>query len=413
MSRIDATTNFRDSNGVDLGKKLITKDYLMSVYPEIGQQIGIPPELWTWGYGTSGQLGNAAIINRSTPVTTFAGGTNWKQVACGPFQNAAIKTDGTLWTCGSGFAGVLGNASTINVSTPVTTFAGGTNWKQASCGRNLTSAIKTDGTLWTWGQGDDGKLGNQSTGGVVSTPVTTFAGGTNWKQVSCGGYHIAAIKTDGTLWIWGSNQFQQLGNARPGGLGNDANTPVTTFSGGNNWKQVSCGRRHTGAIKTDGTLWTWGRNYNGQLGTNNTTFPDERSTPVTTFAGGTNWKQVICNSGQTGLTLAIKTDGTLWGWGNGGAGQLGNNGSSSLTPVTTFAGGTNWKQVSAGYSHTAAIKTDGTLWAWGRGTEGQLGNNASGSNIPITTFAGGTNWKQVSCAGNSTAAIRSVDFAGF
>ena len=88
MSRIHATINFRDSNGVDLGKKLITKDYLISVYPSIGQQIGIPPELWTWGNGVTG-LGNNSTTNTSTPVTTFAGGTNWKQVSGGFYYTSA------------------------------------------------------------------------------------------------------------------------------------------------------------------------------------------------------------------------------------------------------------------------------------------------------------------------------------
>jgi hypothetical protein len=95
MSSIQVTTNFRDSNGADLGTKLVTKDYLISVYPEIGQQIGIPPELWTWGRGTNGQLGNADKTNTSTPVTTFAGGSSWKQVSCGDVRTVAIKTDGT------------------------------------------------------------------------------------------------------------------------------------------------------------------------------------------------------------------------------------------------------------------------------------------------------------------------------
>ncbi len=146
MSRVETTTNFRDSGGVDLGKKLITKDYLISVYPSIGQQIGIPPELWIWGDNGSGALGTNDTTNRLTPVTTSAGGTNWKQVSGGGYQNAAIKTDGTLWTWGLGSYGKLGTNDTTNRSTPVTTFSGGTNWKQVSSGFYHCAAIKTDGT---------------------------------------------------------------------------------------------------------------------------------------------------------------------------------------------------------------------------------------------------------------------------
>ena len=405
MSPLEPTTNFKDSNGVDLGTKLITKDYLISVYPSIGQQIGIPPELWTWGFGTNGRLGNAATTgNISTPVTTSAGGTNWKQVSAGSIHTAAIKTDGTLWTWGFGTYGQLGNAATTDISTPVTTFSGGTNWKQVSCGDSHTAAIKTDGTLWTWGSTSSGKLGNGVTTGSISTPITTFAGGTNWKQVSSGQNHTAAIKTDGTLWTWGLGTNGKLGNA----VTTNASTPVTTFAGGTNWKQVSSGLNHTAAIKTDGTLWTWGSGNTGRLGNAVTT--GNISTPVTTFAGGTNWKQVSTGSD---FTTAIKTDGTLWTWGRGTYGQLGTNDATTRsTPVTTFAGGTNWKQVSSAYLHTAAIKTDGTLWTWGRGNDGRLGNAVTTGNIstPVTTFAGGTNWKQVSGGALHTAAIKSVDF---
>jgi alpha-tubulin suppressor-like RCC1 family protein len=414
MSSLRVTTNFRDSNSVDLGTKLITKDYLMSVYPEIGQQIGIPPELWTWGDGTNGRLGNGATTgNISTPVTTSAGGTNWKQVSAGFLYTTAVKTDGTLWTWGYGNAGRLGNAVTTNTSTPVTTFAGGTNWKQVSSGGYHTAAIKTDGTLWTWGSGGAGKLGNAVTTNT-STPVTTFAGGTNWKQVSCGKDHTAAIKTDGTLWTWGTSSI--LG-VPTGALGNaqttNKSTPVTTFAGGNNWKQVTCGNAFTAAIKTDGTLWTWGSAGGGKLG-NGVTTNTSISTPVTTFAGGTNWKQV--SSVGSSHMAAIKTDGTLWTWGSGSNGKLGNGiTTNTSTPVTTFAGGTNWKQASAGDTHTVAIKTDGTLWTWGRGSSGQLGNASVTltNSTPVTTFAGGTNWKQVSSGDAHTAAIKSVDFASF
>jgi alpha-tubulin suppressor-like RCC1 family protein len=362
--------------------------------------------LWTWGIGGNGILGTNDTTTRSTPVTTFAGGTDWKQVSSGNSHTAAIKTDGTLWTWGVGTSGRLGtNDITPNRSTPVTTFAGGTDWKQVSSGNSHTAAIKTDGTLWTWGVGSNGELGTNDIT-TRSTPVTTFAGGTNWKQVSAGSNYTAAIKTDGTLWTWGSGRNGRLGNTFIG-LFEYISTPVTTFAGGTDWKQVSSGDFHTAAVKTDGTLWTWGNGSDGRLGTNDAT---QRSTPVTTFAGGTNWKQV--NSGSQ-HTVALRDDGVnkeLFVWGNGTSGQLGINTvifNSVFTPSTTFAGGTDWKQVSAGGFHTAAVKTDGTLWTWGNGFSGRLGtNDTTERNTPVTTFAGGTDWKQVSAGSNHTAAIK-------
>jgi alpha-tubulin suppressor-like RCC1 family protein len=371
------------------------ESYFITDHLLIDQYIG--DTLFTWGSGSYGRLGDNTATNRSTPVTTFAGGTNWKQVSSGNRFTAAIKTDGTLWTWGRGTSGQLGDNTIISRSTPVTTFAGGTNWKQISSGGDHTAAIKTDGTLWTWGLGNYGRLGtNDST--TRSTPVTTFAGGTNWKQVNSGGEHTAAIKTDGTLWTWGLGTDGRLGDNTI----ISRSTPVTTFSGGTNWKQVSSGGYHCAAIKTDGTLWTWGLGTDGRLGDNTII---SRSTPVTTFAGGTNWKQV---SASVFHTAAIKTDGTLWTWGGGSYGLLGtNNSTSRSTPVTTFAGGTNWKQVSCGVFHTAAIKTDGTLWTWGGGSNGKLGDNTIISrSTPVTTFAGGTNWKQVNSGGYHTASVK-------
>ena len=284
------------------------ENYFVTEYWLIDQWVG--DTLWTWGSNSYGHLGinvSVGAASRSTPLTTFAGGTNWKQVSCAGNNTAAIKTDGTLWTWGYNLFGQVGNnvAFGSDVITPVTTFAGGTNWKQVSCGNfsigpsaNTTAAIKTDGTLWVWGYGSSGQVGNNTSTFGVNTPVTTFAGGTNWKQVSCGS-HTAAIKTDGTLWVWGFNSYGQLGD----NTGTNRSTPVTTFAGGTNWKQVECGQNHTAAIKTDGTLWTWGRNSAAQLGDNTTT---DRTTPVTTFAGGTNWKQV---SGGQSHTAAV-TSGT-------------------------------------------------------------------------------------------------------
>ena len=355
-------------------------------------------ELWVWGYNNAGQLGISNLTNKSSPVTTCGGGTNWCQISTGGYSSAAIKTDGTLWTWGSGGYGRLGTGTTSSYSSPVTTAGGGTTWCQVSGGMHHIASIKTDGTLWAWGRNHVGQLG---TGNLTcySSPVTTAGGGTTWRQVSGGFFHTASIKTDGTLWTWGQNTSGQLGT----GNGNLYSSPVTTAGGGTTWCQVSSGFFHTASIKTDGTLWMWGYNDKGQLGIGDTA---HQSSPVTTCGGGTNWCQV---SGSACNTLAIKTDGTLWIWGQNSSGQLGTGDLTWYSsPVTTAGGGTTWCQGSAGCNFSSAIKTDGTLWTWGRNNEGELGTGNTTSYSSPVTITGGTNWCQVSGGGYFTAAIKQV-----
>jgi alpha-tubulin suppressor-like RCC1 family protein len=360
--------------------------------------------LWTWGAGGSGQLGTNDTTQRNTPVTIFTGGNNWKHVSCGLNHTSAIKTDGSLWIWGESINGKLGtNDTTPNRLTPVTTFAGGNDWKNVNCSRQHTVAIKTDGTLWTWGQNTRGELGTNDTTDR-STPVTTFAGGTNWKQISAHpnlGINVA-LKSDGTLWTWGQGSYGQLGTNDT----SDRSTPVTTFAGGNNWIQVSTGGGHTAAIKTDGTLWIWGLSDHFQLGTADTVELINRSTPVTTFAGGTDWKRVSLGGG---FSMALKKNGTLWTWGNGTNARLGTNDTTPKrsTPVTTFAGGNDWKTIYASINNSLAIKTDGSLWVWGLATSGRLGIDSLSPNrsTPVTTFAGGNNWKQTNFGNTHGIAI--------
>ena len=162
------------------------------------------------------------------------------------FIRRDLFTTGGLWTWGYNSLGALGDNTRVNKSSPVQTIAAGTNWKQVSGGFFHTAAIKTDGTLWLWGYNNNGQLGD-NTIAAKSSPVQTIAGGTNWKLVSGGAYHTAAIKTDGTLWLWGRNSYGQLGD----NTAVSKSSPVQTISGGTNWKLVSGGEYHTAAIRED------------------------------------------------------------------------------------------------------------------------------------------------------------------
>jgi alpha-tubulin suppressor-like RCC1 family protein len=398
------TFNFTDNDGIDIGNKYVTKEYVMDVYPNLIPSMA-SPDLWTWGSNTDGSLGIGTTTARSSPGTTVGGGATWTQVVIGGSQNgytlAGVKSDGTLWTCGYNFKGGLGDGSTTSRSSPGTTAGGGTTWKQVAMQMNggiFMSAVKTDGTLWTWGYDGYGVLGAGTNNTSRSSPGTTAGGGTNWKQVACGyGAAVGAVKTDGTLWTWGTNGAGQLGD----GTTSTRSSPVTTAGGGTNWKQLSMGASFSAAIKNDGTLWTWGSGGGGTLGTNNTT---NRSSPGTTSGGGTNWKQV---SGGSYHCTAIKTDGTLWTWGTNTNGSLGTGDTTDRSsPGTTVGGGTDWKTLAfnQGTYTTAALKTDGTLWTWGGNAAGTLGtNNTTSRSSPGTTVANFTSWKSVCMAGGFTS----------
>ena len=357
--------------------------------------------LFCWGLGTSGQLGDNTIVSKSIPTQTITVGNNWKQVDTDTNFVSAIKTDGTLWCWGQNTLGQIGDNTITSKSSPVQTVAFGNNWKQVCCGSSSSiGAIKTDGTLWCWGNNGGGQLGD-NTVTARSSPVQTVAFSNNWKQVSCGQFHASAIKTDGTLWCWGNNNGGQLGDNTV----TARSSPVQTVAFGNNWKQVSCRQSFTAAIKTDGTLWMWGANAAGQLGDNTTI---SRSSPVQTIAFGTTWKQVGLGDS---ISACVKTDGTLWMWGSAANGSLGDNSTTNKSsPVQTISYGTNWKQASAGSAFAAGIKTDGSLWIWGVNNSGQLASNSSTQvSSPIQTFAGGFSWKQVKCGSSTGTAVTNGD----
>jgi alpha-tubulin suppressor-like RCC1 family protein len=370
-------------------------------------------ELFVWGRNTSGNLGDNTTVFKSAPVQTVSRGTNWKYIEASasgagvkPSTSAGIKADGTLWMWGSNINGILGTNNIIDQSSPVQTVSGGTNWKDISLSSGgAVASIKTDGTLWLWGDNNTGQLGNENVISM-SSPVQTVSRGTNWKNIDVSSSHTSAIKTDGTLWLWGFGGCGELGDNNNGNL-NRKSSPIQTILGGANWQSVSISAFITLATKTDGTLWSWGRNNYGQLGLNDTIL---RSTPTQMVSNGTMWRSVSAGPFHS---AGIKTDGSLWIWGrNETSGFLGDNTAiDKSSPVQTISGGTNWRLVRAAHFNTRAIKTDGTLWLWGNGFAGLNGNeDLFSKSSPVQTVTGGTNWKTVSSGSYAAGAIREIEF---
>jgi alpha-tubulin suppressor-like RCC1 family protein len=243
----------------------------------------------------------------------------------------------------------------------------GVSWAHVAVGSYHTCGIRTDATLWCWGFNDYGQLGlgnhaNQDRPQQVTTPA---AGG--WTSVTAGIYYTCATRTDGTVWCWGYNGQGQVGIGNESGQ--DLPRQVTTPARGG-WTSVTASGDATCATRTGGTLWCWGYNFYGQLGLGNHTNQDRPQQVVTPAAGG--WTSVSAGGEHT---CATRTSGTLWCWGYNDVGQLGvgSHAAQDLPrQVATPATG-GWTSVTASYGHTCATRTGGTLWCWGWGWYGQLG----------------------------------------
>ena len=333
--------------------------------------------LWAWGQNSPGCLGQNDRTARSSPIqipgvawSSNAGiGASDNKSYTGEYNAGVIKDDGTLWVWGRNQYGRLGQnqapAQLSYVSSP--TQVPGTTWKTLMIGGGNSygiSAIKTDGTLWAWGRNNYGQVGQSNTT-EYSSPVQIP--GTTWKACFMSGTNGGGTKTDGTLWTWGrGNQVGPLGHNNR----TDYSSPKQVGSD-TGWDSVQGGwDNNMFFLKENGTLWCCGSNSYGQLGLNQST-PTQYSSPKQ--IPGTTWAKLNANAAYSSV-LGLKTDGTLWAWSQSVYGELGlNQAGSTKYSSPTQVPGTNWSDVSNYDQHSIAAKTDGTMWAFGQNTNGELG----------------------------------------
>ena len=301
---------------------------------------------------------------------------------------AAIQPAGDGWAWGYNYNGALGNGVfTGNSPAP---FNWGANAAQVSVNSHSTVMVDRGGVLWIWGEywwGAGGEDTMPDDGYFTSEPRQIA---TNVACASLGSNHLVFVKNDGTLWVYGENDHGQLGT----GNNTASYTPRQVLTG---VSYAAAGDCLTAAVKTDGTLWVWGFNESGQVGNNSTA---DRKTPVQVLTN------VFTVSTMGWHVCAVKNDNTLWAWGNNTYGQLGKgNTGTQRTPVQVL---TNVAQVSAGFDHTGVIKTDGTLWFCGRNYMGPFGNGTSSgyssANATFTQTPG--SYLAVKCGNRITGVVK-------
>lgn len=361
--------------------------------------------LYSWGTNSYGQLGQNNVTTLSSPVQIGAL-TDWGEAFIGDTAGIATRENGTIWSWGQNNSGSLGLslvASPAALKSSPTQIGALTDWydtglSQLSAGQFWMTAVKSNGSIWAWGNSSAQQI--VSSGYARSSPIQLGASG--WLKVATknGAQHAVAIATDGTMWSWGYGSGGRLGN----------NTATTRAFAGQigaltTWQECSVGSTGSAAIKNDNTLWVWGLNSGGRLGTS-TSYTVSVSSPVQVGAL-TDWAQI---SLTTATSVAVKTDGTLWAWGANSYGILGQSWPffglfayrSSPIQVGSL---TNWSSVVAGVNNMLAIKTDGTLWGWGRNNNGVLGlNNIISRSSPVQVGSG-TNWHKIATSGFASFGI--------
>lgn len=354
-----------------------------------------PRDPWvrSWGLNTAGQLGNGATLDQQTPsavqglarsdVRALAGGggNNGNSFAL------ALLHDGTVQAWGGNSHGQLGNGTTTAQGFP-TTVTGLSGVSRVAAGVHFAFAVR-GGRVLAWGDNAFGQLGNGATDSAATTRPVAVQSLNKVKEVAAGCYHAAALREDGTVWTWGRNTDGQLGI----GSTTDQNTPkkvpdlVDAVA-------IAIGCHHTLALTADGTVKAWGRGSYGQLGNDST---DSSPSPVDVR----HLDDVARIYGGGYHNVAVLDDGSLRAWGWNTAGQLGDGTTvDRTTPVPLSAPALSGVQALAGgWKHTLAVLDDGSVLAWGDNSSGQLGDGTTtGSLTPVTALPPGSGATRVAAS---------------
>ena len=332
-----------------------------------------------WGGDAGGQLGNDDLLfNKLAPVAV-SGASNIVAVAAGQVHSLALKADGTVLAWGNDAGGQLGDNATLEDKPTPVVVSGASNIIAISAGYYFSLALKSDGTMLSWGNNSRGQLGDSVIKAQKPTPVAV-SGASDIVAIGAGSEHSLALKADGTMLAWGLDVDGELGdNVQL----TDQPLPVAVMTS-SKIVSISAGTSHSLALTSSGNMLAWGSDFGGQLGDN--TVYVNKPTPVA-VSGASN---IVAVAGGFFHSLALKADGTMLAWGSDTYGELGDGNQVNPQSIPVVVENANSiVAIAAGLHLSLALKSDGTVQSWGRNNSGQLGDNTGiNQNSPVSVLLG-------------------------
>lgn len=347
--------------------------------------IGADGRLWGQGANFAGQLGVGDVVDRSTPVLVV-GNIRWRMISSGASSasNHAVGLDlfGVPYAMGSNADGRLGDGTTAAKSSPVLV-SGGLIGRKVVAGEQMSALVSPRGLLYAWGRNNAGQLGDGTTTSAL-TPILVIDATTQWRDVAMGGAHTLALKYDGSLYSWGLNTNGQLGS----GTVTSRSSPVlVSFS--KKFKSISAAAGISVGVTEDGDAYAWGQNTTGACG-DGTVVP--KSTP-TLVIGSHKWKSVRVGNGYM---VGVTTDGYAYAWGANLDGRLGVGDTVARSTPTLVVGGEIWNDVAPGGSDTTGITAGGQQQGWGSNVNGALGvGNVTPTSSPVLVISTSFRWNSM------------------